>query len=230
MSTLKLSIVTALVATAITAGCLYLVNQRRAAEARSLRMENSRLLMRVLERQSRAPLSESVGALPPAAPDAAGPAAPEPAPVPGDTLVVPVYRDEGVATARAALQTFAWACDRGDAKAVARLFVFDDAARAKAVGLLARMPADVRARWSSVDDMAAELLTLNVMSVPFPGADVLERARLEEIGAGRVRLHLNGAPRHGTELQQTPDGWRYAITERMVDDYIRHSEARQGTP
>jgi hypothetical protein len=35
-------------------------------------------------------------------------------------------------------------------------------------------------------------------------------------------------PRDGTEYQQTPDGWKYVLTEKVVDNYIKQARAQAG--
>lgn len=225
MATFRTPIITAAVAATLTAGCLYYLHHRRAVEAADLRRQNNQLRVQLLERHARDKMPAPAPARTPAVGQPAVDAVS--ASIPHEPAVVPNYRNEGNSTARAALQTFAWACDQGDAAAVGSLIIFDDAARVKATALFDGMPAEARGTWKSVDDMAADLLTMGGMSAPFPSADVLERVRLEELGADRVRLHLGGAARDGTEFQRTSQGWRYAITEAMVDGYVQRMRAGQ---
>jgi hypothetical protein len=77
--------------------------------------------------------------------------------------------------------------------------------------------------------MAAALLTQSIMARPFPNADILETATPEAIGEGRVKMRMPNVPRDGTEYQQTAEGWKYAVTEKMVDDYLRHVKAQAST-
>lgn len=227
MLTLRLSIITALASAVLTAGCLYYIHHRRSAEAGRLRWQNNQLRVQAVARaRDAAPRNQPVVTV---APPRENPAAVAESLPQTDPIVPPIYRNEGTASPRAALQTFAWSCDQGDARAVANLIVFDEAARAKAVQLFDHMPAQARGSWTSVDDMAAGLLTMSGMSAPFPNADVLERAELEELSTDRVRLRLNGAPRDGTEFQRTAQGWKFAVTEAMVDGYIRRSRERQAS-
>ncbi len=228
MSPLKTSLIAALVAAALTAGCLFLVHSRRNREAAHLRYANNRLRYDATQR-----LHATAAPAPglPSPPDqSAPPASAAAAAGPGATRSAEIYRDEGRATPVATLQTYAWACDRGDAKTVASLLFLDASTRVKAETYLAGLPAPVRARWSSVDEMAAALLTADVMEHPFPGADLLATATLEPITAERVRVRLPGTPKDRIEFQKTTAGWSYVITENIVDAYIARAAARASAP
>lgn len=229
MSILKTSLTTACIASLVTAGCLYALHRSAAREAAALQRENTRLRQAAIERHRAAPTPSPVPAPPspgvavPAGSRAAVPEESQPLSAPA-----PNYRNEGQATARAALQTFAWACDQGDAAAVARLITFDDAARAKAIVWFDSMAPASRPKGATVEAMAASVLTLAGMALPFPSSDILEHVPLEEISESRARLRLPGLARNGTEFQRTSEGWKYAITESMVDDYVaRTARARQ---
>jgi len=222
MSPLKTSLFTALIAAALTAGSFYLVQSRRNRDAASLRYANNRLrydaaLRRHAATATPAPTVPAPALAAPAPALSTSPAAPSPLPE--------NYRDEGRATPVAALQTYAWACDRGDAKAVANLLYLDAPTRTKAEAYLASLPPPVRARWSSVDAMAATLLTAAVMEHPFPNADLLATATLEPVAAERVRVRLPGTPKDRIELQKTAAGWSYVLTEAVVDAYIARAKA-----
>jgi hypothetical protein len=216
MSPLKTSLIVAVVSVVVTAGGLYYFQQGRAREARQLRSHNSRMLLeanqRVMARQPAAPTPTLSGSV------AAGSAS---TPV---SRMAEYYRNEGNATPLATLQTFAWACDRGDIETVQRLLFVEEAARPKVEAFVAALPESVRAQWKSVDETVAALLTESVMARPFPRHDILATATPEEVGAGRVRLRMPNVPRDGTEYQQTADGWKYVLTEKVVDAYIRQSQ------
>ena len=91
---------------------------------------------------------------------------------------------------------------------------------------MASLPEAARAQWKNVDEMAATVLTRSIMGRPFPNADILETATAEPITADRVRLRLPDVPRDGTEYQKTPEGWKYVLTEAVVDDYIKRMKER----
>ena len=138
------------------------------------------------------------------------------------------YRNEGNATPLATLQTFAWACDRGDIETVGRLLHIDAAARPKAEAFMAALPVSARAQWKTVDEMAASLLTRSIMASPFPNADILATATIETVSENRVRLRLPDVPKDGTEYQKTAEGWKYVLTEAVVDAYINQARTQAG--
>lgn len=49
---------------------------------------------------------------------------------------------------------------------------------------------------------------------------------MEELGPDRKVVLLPGTSRARMKFQETADGWKYAITEAMVDDYIRQASAQ----
>ncbi len=216
MSPLKISSLVAVGAVVVTAGALYLRHGARQREAHALRWENDRLRREVSARlEGKAPTLEKDSAAAAAAPNAVV-AAPRGA---------EYYRNEGNATPQAALQTLAWACDRGDVEAVARLLFIEPAARPKAEAFWASLPAEARAQWKNMDEMTAAVLTRGVMERPFPHRDLLATASAETISPSRVRLLMPNvpAPRGVTEYQQSAEGWKYVLSEQAVDAYIRQS-------
>lgn len=227
MASWKTSLLAAGAAVIVTAAGLHLVERNRAMEAAQLRAANGRLRAEASQRRQ----AQIAAAVPAAAREtsaaatvamrgaaaAAIAAIAEPA---GD------YRDEGQATPLATLQTFAWACDRGDSERVASLLCFEGAGRAKAVAFMATLPASARAQWTSPEAMAGALLTANTMKQPFPRAELLERATPEVLGDGRVMLRLPQTPKDRTQYQKFGDKWHYVITEAEVDAYIARAAAR----
>ena len=229
MSPLKTSLTAALFSIVATSGGLFYFQQGRVRESRQLQRETNQMRVEA-NRRYRATIAERS---PPVAPPltAMGEAAPT-----KDAAAIPAhrsaayYRDEGNATPQAALQTFAWACDGGDTEAVGRLLHIDAKARPKAEAFLAGLPAAARAQWQNVDAMAATILTRSFMSSPFPNADILETATVESISTDRVRMRLPDVPIDGTEYQKTEHGWKYALTEAVVDKYIERSKERSPQP
>ncbi|MBX3750637.1 MAG: hypothetical protein KF897_11170 [Opitutaceae bacterium] len=223
MSPLKSSLIVAVVSAAITAGSLYYLQRHHAREAASLRRHNNAMRVQISQRwheRLKAPVTADARPAPEAV-------------TPADNLPVsrqsPVenYRNEGRATPLATLQTFAWACDRGDVDTVRRLLQLDPGARPKIGALQATLPENVRAEWKTVDDVAVAMVTLNIMFSPFPNADVLATATPELIRDGRVRLRLPDLPKDNTEYQQTAEGWSFVLTEAMADHYIRRYQESQ---
>jgi len=223
MSPFKLSLITAALAVAVTAGGLAYAQRQRVREFYALQNENTRLRLQLSQRREAARTAKSIRSTPAVASQPVAGAAQAPVLPPRPAAY---YRDEGNATPLATLQTFAWACDRGDIEAVGRLLIIDAKARPKAESFWAALPPEKRVEWASVDDMAAALLTHSFMMSPFPASDVLATATVEPISEDRVRLRLPDVPKDGTEYQRTATGWRYVITGRMVDDYIQRNRPR----
>lgn len=217
MSSLKISVIAALASATLTAGCLYYFNRGRAHEAARLRGKNDAMRVEAYTRTH--------------SPSAAGSAVPVEAAKPAEVSSAPPpkpvenYRNEGRATPLAALETFAWACDRGDTETVAKLLFFDGDARKKTETFMATMPEKARARWKSVDEMAATLLTSAYMEHPFPNADILDVAPLEQVDGERALFQLPGTSKDRIPFQKTADGWSYVITEAMVDAYVARAAA-----
>ena len=218
MSPIKASLLAALASAVLTAGLLYYLNLHRAREAAVLRRNNN--LMRVQASQRHQ--AQAAVLAPPAQPGEKIATPPEPAPV----AAAENYRNEGRATPRAALHTFAWACDRADAATVSRMIHFEPAARELAEALLAGLPESERDKFRTVDEMAATMLTLNVMAHPFPNAAVLDAAMLEPLGEERASLRLPGTAKDLIQFQKTGEGWKYVITDAMAEAYLKNSVTR----
>ncbi|HEX2860086.1 MAG TPA: hypothetical protein VHN79_00515 [Lacunisphaera sp.] len=226
MSPLKASLLLGLLSGVVTVGGLFYVHQGRTRELRTLQSQNNRMRLEAYQRN----LGRSVGS-PSAAPSSisdAEPAARTAAEVAPVAKMTEFYRNEGNATPLATLQTFAWACDRGEIETVGRLLYVEEAARPKVEAFVASLPESVRKQWKSVDETVAALLTESVMARPFPRADFLETATPEEVAPGRIRLRMPNVPRDGTEYQQTAEGWKYVLTEKVVDAYINQVRSQAG--
>lgn len=225
MSPLKTSLVVGLLSGVVTAGALFYLHQGRVRELHRLQSQNERMRFEAYQRSA-----VRIAAAPPAV--SPRPVTISTAPAGGavtTSKAAEYYRNEGNATPLATLQTFAWACDRGDTETVGRLLYIDAAARPKAEAFMAALPESARAQWKTVDEMAAAVLTRSIMAQPFPNADILETATPEPISAGRVKLRMPNVPKDGTEYQQTAEGWKYVLTEKVVDDYIRQARAQAET-
>lgn len=217
MSPLKTSLIVALLSAVATAGGLFKFQQGRRHEVSHLKAMNNQMRVEAYRRNQDRLI-------------AAAPRVTAPATAPADvTLTTPklvrsavdYYRNEGNATPLATLQTFAWACDRGDTELVGQLLHIDAAARPKAEAFMAGLPENARTQWKTVDQMAAALLTRQIMTQPFPNADILATATVEPISEDRVKLRMPNVPKDGTEYVKTVAGWKYVLTEKVVDNYIR---------
>lgn len=228
MSPRRLSLLTILVTGLLVSTSQFIARQDRQQEATRLRAENMRLRAKI-SRQHQVQLrqAESSGRRVETGPGAEGspPAgAPIDAAEEGSSklaqLLRPTYRNAGQATPVAALQTLAWACDRGDMEMMEKLQVFDPAAREKAMRHFPELPPEIRAQWATPEAMSAALYISDGMHHPYPGAAVLEQAEFETISPTRVRLHLRGANGDGYEFQLTAEGWKVAVTMSVVDASI----------
>lgn len=234
MTPLKLSLITGGVVALLTLGGLHHLRQGRMHEATRLRTENNRIRLEASRRhqarlaQGEADRTKAVLNSPVVAKAAGSPATDSMGDRSAAVSRVPgtEYRNEGQGTPVAAMQTVAWACDQGDAVLMGNLIHFDAAARPKAEAFLSSLPVQVRAQWATPEAMAAALLISAGINSPYPVASIIAQARVEELGAGRKVLHLPGTGRERIEYQETPAGWKYAITEAMVDDYIRRTTAQ----
>lgn len=128
-------------------------------------------------------------------------------------------------TARAALAGYAAACNRGDMPAVAAMLHFDPAARTKALAFMDTLAPALKGKWRGPEELAADMFVNGAVHNPFPTDAVLATATEEKLGDRRVVLLLPGATRDRFEFEQTESGWKHAITEAMVDDYLRRLAA-----
>ena len=100
------------------------------------------------------------------------------------------------------------------------LFIIDDEARPKANAIYTAMADGLRAEWTSVEALAATIIVHNGIEQPYPGSEVLALAHIVPITEERVTLELPGAIVSGLEFQYTAEGWKYVISEAVVNDYL----------
>jgi hypothetical protein len=235
MSPCRLSLLTILVTGLLVSTGQFFARQDRQLEATRLRAENGQLRLRISQqRQAQLKQAESSGPRATTAPRAEASQssgapidAAERAPSKLSQLLKPAYRNAGQATPVAAMQTLAWACDRGDMEMMEKLQVFDPAAREKAMQFYPALPPEIRAQWATPEAMSAALYISDGMHHPYPGAAVLEQAEFKTISPTRVRLHLPGANGDGYEFQLTAEGWKVAVTMKIVDAYLEGTARRQ---
>ncbi|HEX2862327.1 MAG TPA: hypothetical protein VHN79_11835, partial [Lacunisphaera sp.] len=239
MSPLKLSLLTALATGLLVSTGQFFARQDRQQEATRLRAENGVLRSKISRRQEQDQLRPAVspgpGVMTDPAVEGGQPAgaltdASEGPPSKLSQLLKPTYRNAGLATPVAAMQTLAWACDRGNMEVMEKLQIFDPAAREKAMPHFLALPPEIRAQWATPEAMSAALYISDGMHHPYPGAAVIEQAEFQTISPTRVRLHLPGANGNGYEFQLTAEGWKLAVTMAVVDDYIRQSAKPASQP
>ncbi len=232
MSPFKLSILSGTAAVVITGATLFFIQRARAGEVRLLRASNEQMRKVAYERRQAV---HAAGESLVAAGNASGL---KPANPPSSVIDAPPqtssteaaqnsrYRFQGQATPVDALQSFAWACDRGDTALMQKLITFEATARPKVETYLATLPAEVRAQCPTIEALAAMLLVQDGMHRPFPDADLLSRATVEKVSDDRVRTRMPGTPRDGGLYQRIGTDWKFVITEAAVDEYFAKASRR----
>ena len=140
---------------------------------------------------------------------------------PGAWALAGEWRNCGRATPQAAVETLLWASASGDLEALKGTLEFDDAARAKAVATLARLPVAARAQYGAPEDFLALMVAGNV---PLDSALVVARQQFNENDAVEyLRLKRpNGATRQvGLTLRRSADGWKLRVPETAVDKLVQ---------
>lgn len=217
MSPWKSSCLAAFLGGLIAAGSFYYLHHLHAREAAALRTANNRLELLVGRKYHEQQAAKTAPAISATVTD--------PAPPPA-SLRAEDYRNEGRGSPLAALQTFAWACDRGDTTTVAEMLCFEGGGRAKVAALLAGLPENSRPAWKNPEEMAATLLTEMYLHQPFPSATIIERAALTPLDNNNYSLAVRGDSKTQIQFQRTDSGWSYLIPEAMVDRYIAKTKAK----
>jgi RNA polymerase sigma factor (sigma-70 family) len=118
------------------------------------------------------------------------------------------HRNHGLATPKDAWMTFAWAADSSDSAMLARMIWMDPPARKKAEEILAGMPAAVRERFHTPEELYGFFYAADALIAPRPDVDVVSSFELVEIAPGRYAARRPGSSKNFHELQQTPEGWK----------------------
>ena len=234
MAFFRIILITSSVAVAGAFCGQYYSRLERADEIARLRKENAYMRLAIIQREPARPLTRdseiqsAADNVVRAPTQVSSPPTNDQPTSGGGTQRWPVrsYLNAGQATPIATLQTMAWACDQGDVGTMARLFIIDGAAGPKVDAIYSGIPAGLRAEWNSAEALAAAIIVHNGIEQPYPGSEVLALAKIEPIMERRVALILPGAIVSGLVFQQTADGWKYVVSEAVVDDYI----ARRMTP
>jgi hypothetical protein len=80
----------------------------------------------------------------------------------GESLPHTAWADRGAATPRAAIETTLWAAAGGDLAALKPLLELPESTREKAGALLAGLPADLRSRYATPEDLVAAFTAKNI--------------------------------------------------------------------
>ena len=228
MTLVKTTLIASLAAVVVALGSQYFARLERDQEIARLRHENAQLRIAINQPESSRPPMQ--GGTVQSAASNPGDASLEVNARPVDDRLmhagesrrwpVRTYHHAGQATPMATLQTMAWACDQGDVGTMAGLFIIDDEARPKANAIYTAMADGLRAEWTSVEALAATIIVHNGIEQPYPGSEVLALAHIVPITEERVTLELPGAIVSGLEFQYTAEGWKYVISEAVVNDYL----------
>lgn len=196
------SFLAAVVAAAlITLGFLHQRRRAELSELGQLRYLNAQMQYQAYQRDH----AELTPTNPPSPPSpSASPASSSPA----------GYRNEGQATPQAALQTFAWACERGQLAELAAMIYLDPEQRRQAEAFLTKLPFERRARWHSVEEMAADLLLVGHLARPLPAADILAATPIEQIEDNRVIVRTP----HPFPFRQVDGSWKRQVTADALQD------------
>ena len=217
MSSWKLSLVVGVVSALVTAGSLYFYGGLKVKEMSALNAANQKLRMEILARsdaRKTLPKERAEAATPSAEAGAAAVETPTPVALPA------IYRNEGQVTPVATLQTFAWACDRGDTAKVAKLLTFEGSGRTKVAALMAKLPEKVRSECGTPEELAATICISGFMQRPYPAATIIALAETESTGPDRMRIRLPGTSLDGGSYLKTEAGWKFVIPEAGIDDHI----------
>ena len=223
----KLTIATTLLSCGLTVAFLYHLHARKSGEHAWFSMQNDRMRYDAYVRHQAAmsahadkpktKTEQTNGALasaPGAAPEA-GAALPPTA----TTGARYGYHNAGQGTPAAALQSFVWACDLRDPQSVARMLYLEPEERRKAEQFLASLPAEVRAKWASVEDLGAHLLILSSLARSFPSSDVLAAAPVEMQGEDRA---LCGVAQR-VAFRKVDGEWRRELTADTIEHLQREA-------
>lgn len=213
MSPLKIVVISSVVAVVFTTGGLYRRQQAKAGEVGWLREQSSQLRLKARDLARAAPAPTQRMSKPTLIASSAAPT---------DRAVVhEEYRNDGRATARAALHTLAWCCDRADVEALKSLVQPEPDARAKAEAFYTSLAAEGRGQWKSADEMVASFVMLAAQMSPFPSADVLDAAAMEPQGDDRMLLRLPGTRKDRLPFRRGADGnWSCVVDARTMDGLL----------
>jgi RNA polymerase sigma factor (sigma-70 family) len=132
------------------------------------------------------------------------------------------HRNRGQATAKDAFLSYAWAIDAGDQAALMRLITYEEKGREAIRTLHAGMPAAVREKYRTPEELIAFLYVADALLNPVPGADVAEGFVATEIRPGVAAVHRPDGSRGAMKFIQTTEGWKCVVP----DAYPAHMAGR----
>jgi hypothetical protein len=197
----KYSIAAAVLSAFVTLGVLHHLRSAELSELGQLRYLNAKMQYQAYQREQ-ADLATAIPETPPSRAVSAAPQSPV------------GYLNEGQSTPQAAVQTFAWACERGDTAAVTVLIHLDQDQRRQAESFMATLPEERRSRWHSVEEMAAELFIISSLARPLPAADILAAIPIETTGDDRATI-LTPRP---IQFRKVDGAWKYQVSASTLED------------
>ncbi len=128
------------------------------------------------------------------------------------------HHNQGIATLRDAVFTFAWATDTADVDALAAMIWMDPMVREKALRIMANQPSSLVALYPTPERFYAFITAAVCLQAPPPQADIIaalyEKNQPKELSPGRVQfpnLH---------EYQQTEYGWKWVFPEVGLERWL----------
>lgn len=150
----------------------------------------------------------------------------------GETVPAADWRNAGTASPQAALETALWAGAGGDVETFARTMKFmNSQARQAALALMELLPAEMRARYSSPEEIIA---FLTVRDVPLGSVKVRQMTPLADWPSPAAQMQVtlraaDGKARDTNLLFMNPgDGWNLLVTDGVVAKYAAMLKQTEG--
>lgn len=151
----------------------------------------------------------------------------------GRTMAAGEWRNAGVATPRATLETVLWAGANGDVDALASTVSFVPGSRTRkaAQALLESLPESMRAQYDSPEQLIA---FLTIKDVPLGAVELRRYTELEgwPLPAVQVVMQLtaaDGKSKDATLVFMNPgEGWKLVVTDSVVAKYAAMLEDANG--
>jgi hypothetical protein len=163
------------------------------------------------------------------APQAAAATRPDDA-VPLKLIPMSEWKNAGLATPAATLETALWAGAGGDIDTLANTFFLGDRAKERADALFANLSEATRQQYGSPEKLLALMFAREIGVVT--GMQVLsqvDRGPEEAMLFMRVGNAEGKTKEEKLPFQLTPGGWRLQFPEKMIDKYERQLKAPAGT-
>jgi hypothetical protein len=138
------------------------------------------------------------------------------------------FQDVGRATPSAAFQTLVWAALKGDDHALAASLALNRAARGSAEELLARLSADVRAKYPTAESLAALVVTGKVVK-----STAMQVLGYRMTDAQRAELSIRSSDFEANDtvpLKLSADGWQVVVSAGMIDALKKRLSQLPETP